>query len=79
MCVEVASLKQHDKMALGVNPQAVSPMVLEHLLNQRPDLFTVAGRYVVGAAEVSDAQPPAAEKTEAAPAPFPMRSAVRRR
>lgn len=78
MCVEVASLKQHDKMALGVNPQAVSPMVLEHLLNQRPDLFTVAGKYVVGAAEVSDAQPPAAEKTEAAPAPVPdaIRSAA---
>ncbi len=78
MCVEVASLKNHDKMALGVNPQAVSPMVLEHLLNQRPDLFAVAGRYVVGAAEVSDSQQPGAEKNEAAPASVPdtIRSAA---
>ena len=47
MCIEMASLDKHQKMALGVNPQAVSPMVLEDLLTQRPDLFTMVGRYEV--------------------------------
>ena len=31
--------------SLGVSPRAVSPMVLENLLNQRPDLFNMVGRY----------------------------------
>ena len=45
MSIEMASMKTQGKMALGVNPRAVSPMVLEDLLNQRPDLFVLAGSY----------------------------------
>lgn len=47
MCIEMAWLEKHNRMALGVNPQAVSPMVLEDLLNQRPDLFTMVGKHEV--------------------------------
>ena len=52
MCIEMASLDKHQKMALGVNPKAVSPMVLEDLLTQRPDLFTMVGKYEMPRAQV---------------------------
>ena len=51
MSIEMASMKNQGRMALGVNPRAVSPMVLEDLLNQRPDLFVLAGSYQTASAE----------------------------
>lgn len=45
IAVDMASTRMHGKLAFGVNPRSVSPMVLEDILNQRPDLFDLAGQY----------------------------------
>ena len=69
MCVEIAGNKvAHPEnknlvCTLGVSPRAVSPMVLEDLLNQRPDLFEMVGRYH------GESMPPVQQKRETESAP----------
>lgn len=45
LCLELAMEDLYGKSAAGQDPNAVSPMHLEDLVNSRPDLFNLAGRY----------------------------------
>lgn len=42
---EAGSLAAFGKTAFGLNPRAMSPMVLEDALNNRPDIMTLVGKY----------------------------------
>jgi hypothetical protein len=45
ICYEAGSLAAFGKTAFGSNPYAMSPMELENILNCRPDLFNLIGKY----------------------------------
>ena len=44
-CYEAGSVAAFGRTAFGSNPHAVSPMELENILNGRPELFTLVGKY----------------------------------
>ncbi|HRD48084.1 MAG: hypothetical protein JNK95_02415 [Candidatus Competibacter sp.] len=44
-CYEAGSLAAFGKTAFGTNPIGMSPMFMEDVLNSRPDLMALAGKY----------------------------------